>query len=59
MQPARLYRITGKVFDEYWAISGSMVTSVNPSTVACATSILSNGSLWIGGRLSTAAMCRG
>ncbi len=34
-----------------------MFKSVMPSTVACATRILSNGSLWSGGRLSVATTC--
>src|ERR1039457_2966842 len=38
----------------YSATTESAVRSVIPSTVACATSNRSKGSLWIGGRLSTA-----
>jgi hypothetical protein len=38
----------------YWDTKESMVRSVTPSTVACATKILSKGSLWIRGRLSMA-----
>lgn len=41
----------------YCAISVSAVSKVMPSTVACATRIRSNGSLWMGGRLSMNTVC--
>lgn len=41
----------------YRAIVASSVSKYVPSTVACATNSLSNGSLWIGGRASMATAC--
>ena len=41
----------------YRATTASDVSSVIPSTVACATSIRSNGSLCMGGRPSIATAC--
>jgi hypothetical protein len=41
----------------YWATIGSAVSSRMPSTADCATSMRSNGSLWIGGRLAIATAC--
>lgn len=41
----------------YSATTESAVRSVTPSTVAWATSRRSNGSLWMGGRLSIATTC--
>ncbi len=48
---------TVRIGPGYCATRESVVKSVMPSTVACATRILSNGSLWNGGRLSAATTC--
>src|SRR5665213_1492598 len=42
----------------YAASASSDVTRVHPSTIACATSILSKGSRWYNGSASVAAACR-
>lgn len=42
---------------EYWQTVSSAVSRVMPSSIDCAISILSNGSLWIGGNCEIATAC--